>query len=390
MSSRSTAAVLARRRRYFESQSRIFEFDRVLGAGGHGDAYVFREVQSGTEKRKFVAKYSTSDARSIAQLQTEIRIARKLYGAMHVSQPIVDDGAMRTLRGIPASAPMEDRFVLFTEFLPGLTLERFIANTRQWDVVPNRVLWMIFLCLVKMCIAMAFPPDKPYGQITEHPESEVWPQVQVEEKTEVKSDDDLATRLGSLAVADRKDQNGQNKSTDSSPPKTASVPVPEPTNSDGQIYHGDMDNFGNFVFGDFDPLDHWLVPILKAIDFGLAIDSPGANLTGRIFPGVSPGTFTQANIYYIGRAMQNIYGHSPTADPTGSRPNLDMEIYELAGRCAHRDHTLRPPLAGLLATVQNAVNTKTNPEHFPGKPYAMCETDDYIRTYLWSVLFSAS
>lgn len=64
------------------------------------------------------------------------------------------------------------------------------------------------------------------------------------------------------------------------------------------------------------------------------------------------------------------------------RPNL-------ACRCAQTDHTLRPTLAELFTTVQNAVQTKTSPSNFPGKPNAEWESDIKIAQYVKEMMLSA-
>ncbi|KAI1081677.1 hypothetical protein F5B20DRAFT_579006 [Whalleya microplaca] len=76
--------------------------------------------------------------------------------------------------------------------------------------------------------------------------------------------------------------NPPNKEFNNSQPGIESLPAREPTSADYQIFHGDMDNFGNMVFGNFDAGEHWLVPILTSIDFGLAVDEIGADISGRI------------------------------------------------------------------------------------------------------------
>ncbi|CAJ2503858.1 Uu.00g112520.m01.CDS01 [Anthostomella pinea] len=414
----AAAAITARRRKYFETDPRRFKFHKHLASGGNGDTYVFCELDDrGVERRKFVAKYSTSGPRSLNQLSNEIRIAQKLYGAMHIAQPIVEDGGMRTLRrggggggagtGAASSLPPEDRDVLMTEYLAGLTLQQFIDNARKYDVVPNRVLWMIFLCLTRMVIAMAYPPNKPYGAATEDPTVETIPQIRTDTSETGKgttSAESLTEQLGALSVKGPKDRTGapaenttkdntaaagSSKSDDIPETEPTTRPAAEPTDKDYQIFHGDMDNLNNFVFGDYDPDEHWLVPILKAIDFGLAVDQIGTRLEGRMLPFVSPGTFTQANIYDIGRAIQRVYNHHDSPDPPAIRfPNLDQDLYQLAARCASRDHTQRPSLAELVRTVEHNVNTKTGPEHFLGKPYAWYEETETLRGYIWDVLLS--
>lgn len=147
MSNVAFTEILARRKRYFATDPRNFEFEGLLASGGHGDTYLISELNSDrTLTRKFVAKFSTADIRSLTDLQKEIRIAQRLYGTIHIAQPILDNERMLTLPRNPLNAPAEDKIVLFLEYLPGVTLGEFIRRAQQWDVIPNRVLWMIFRC----------------------------------------------------------------------------------------------------------------------------------------------------------------------------------------------------------------------------------------------------
>ncbi|KAI1383837.1 uncharacterized protein F4822DRAFT_440064 [Hypoxylon trugodes] len=334
MSDNSPAVVAARRKKYFDADSRDFEFGGLIASGGHGDAYKIRERSpDGSPGRRFVAKFAVNDPISIADLRKEIETTRQLYGAFHIVQPVVDNGNLRSLPNIPSSAPAEDRLMLCMEYLPGITFADFIHRAQQWDVIPNRVLCMVFLCL----LALGNPPRKPFGASTECPETEV-------------------------------------------------VPEKEPTAKDYQIFHGDMDNHYNLVFGDFDVDEHWLVPVLKAIDFGIAIDKIGSNISGYIMHNISPGTFTQANIYHIGRAMQQLYAHYSPA----SLLNLDNDLSNLAAKCVSWHHQDRPSLRELVDTIEYAIRTKTGPESFPGMPWANSETTQMIRHYVADVMLSAT
>ncbi|KAI0114212.1 kinase-like protein [Hypoxylon sp. NC0597] len=58
---------------------------------------------------------------------------------------------------------------MFLEFVPGGSLEHLIRRLKEatpnaitW--VPNRVLWEIWLCLVRACVAMKYPPRKFHPQ----------------------------------------------------------------------------------------------------------------------------------------------------------------------------------------------------------------------------------
>ncbi|KAI1073623.1 hypothetical protein F5B20DRAFT_587109 [Whalleya microplaca] len=323
---------------YFANDSRRFNCEGLIDAGSFGSVWHIKEEENGVVKRQFAAKYAHL-AEDTSFVETEIRIAKKLYGALHIAQPVVVDGKMLELDSVPINALRQRRFVLMTEFLPNLTIAEFkdkAQEQRYWPV-PNRILWFIFRCLVRAVIAMANPPDRPYGQDTEAP-------------------------------------------------KLETVPVREPTTDDYQVYHGDIQNENNMIFGELDIGEHRLVPMLKVIDFGWAVDDVNNMPVGK-------GTITQENIYDIAQVMRSLYGHFDSSfdgdRPRAAFPNLDMDLYNLVARCSNEDPKKRPQISELLQAVQNAIRLKRRPEHFLGKPRASWESNARIAEYVREVLLSA-
>ncbi|CAJ2513050.1 Uu.00g011690.m01.CDS01 [Anthostomella pinea] len=327
MSNKQAAKKTDQLKEYFEKDSRNFKLEKprpnrdFLGRGGFGITYLFREEQEdGTLKRKFVVKFATRSTEGTSnEMQTEIRIAKKLYGALHIAQPIVDEGEMRKLDNLPENADKLFSLLLCTEFLPNGTLFTFRMKAMNAEQpIPNRILWMIFLCLVRMVIAMANPPDRGYRAET------------------------AAPQLEELA---------------------------EPGYY--QIEHGDLNNPSNLVFGDFDIIEHNLVPIVKCLDFGMFMS--------QLF------------------AYKGMPNPKETPDPKVLFPNLDMELYDLAGRCAvditkdsnYFSNPDRPSLTELFTAVRNAVTTKTGPDHFLGLPFTHPETDEEIQKYVQKMILSA-
>ncbi|KAI1384758.1 uncharacterized protein F4822DRAFT_372752 [Hypoxylon trugodes] len=115
---------------------------------------------------------------------------------------------------------------IILEWLDLGTLSNFISNGNRLGIqrLPNRLLYRFFLCLTRMCIALAYPPGR----------------TDDEEVTEEVQDDVI------------------------------------PTN----ITHNDLHD-GNILLGD-PPADeeHEIAPIIKAIDFGLATENSYADLLG--------------------------------------------------------------------------------------------------------------
>ncbi|KAI0164416.1 hypothetical protein GGR52DRAFT_585743 [Hypoxylon sp. FL1284] len=113
---------------------------------------------------------------------------------------------------------------IYLEFLENGTLFDFIRRAKQTQrSLPNRLLWSLFLCLIRMCVAMAWPPIAPgdwehFSSVLEEPR-------------------DIAAR---------------------------------------SILHNDFHN-RNVMFGALEdpstaPPEHMLAPPLKLIDFGNALD----------------------------------------------------------------------------------------------------------------------
>ncbi|KAI0388091.1 hypothetical protein F5Y04DRAFT_274943 [Hypomontagnella monticulosa] len=162
------------------------------------------------------------------------------------------------------------------------------------------------------------------------------------------------------------------------------LPTPEPRRepSDYEIYHGDMSNHQNLIFGEFDADEHILVPTLKLIDFGAAIDDISKLATHTNGQNIKANTLSSANIFEIGQVMRQLYGFLNTPYIGIFRPNLDMDFHNLANRCASEELNERPSVTEFFDQVHAAVTTKTGPEHFPGKSEAMNETDEYIKQFV--------
>ncbi|KAI4595748.1 hypothetical protein KJ359_006739 [Pestalotiopsis sp. 9143b] len=66
--------------------------------------------------------------------------------------------AGRTPTFAPSVSPAGRNDYLLLEYMPNGTLEDFIFKLNELDVTcPNRVLWSFWVCLIRACIAMAYP-----------------------------------------------------------------------------------------------------------------------------------------------------------------------------------------------------------------------------------------
>ncbi|KAI0839368.1 hypothetical protein F5Y06DRAFT_286403 [Hypoxylon sp. FL0890] len=143
---------------------------------------------------------------------------------------------------------------LFTEFMENGDLEHLLYRlVEAKEDVPNRVLWSFWLCLIKACIALEYPPRKF------HPRRR--------EKT---SDDEitgLAAATGNLQVSDNPASTGKVIGDD----LFEDIPVPSRRWAGKRLVHFDIDPT-NILVGGLDPSakddEHSIVPRLKLGDFG--------------------------------------------------------------------------------------------------------------------------
>ncbi|RWA08269.1 hypothetical protein EKO27_g6840 [Xylaria grammica] len=166
---------------YFADQHPELRYNKCLGWGGNGMAAVFDDLKSdGTVSRSVVVKMVFSDNPDVMEDETDKcgqHILQMLYDSLSDDSNVkMDDNggeasaSARTgdkrpaglLTGRPAKRvatgqPKLNCFI--TEMLEHGDLAHFIAKVRSHnEKIPNAVLWRFLLCLVRMCIGLAYPP----------------------------------------------------------------------------------------------------------------------------------------------------------------------------------------------------------------------------------------
>ncbi|RWA07662.1 hypothetical protein EKO27_g7431 [Xylaria grammica] len=320
-----------------------FKLEKRLGTGARGTAWLFQDLKNGNVVRRFVVKYADSDI-GVATIKREIQFLRQFQGHSHIAQVITENGALIGPGTHDPAAPEWQKTYVATEYLENISLETFLHRSRRRSNIglnptPSRVLWLIFRCLAKMVNAMANPTSGNRG----------FEGGNIQASLEQPGIFDLGTKY--------------------------------------QIYHGDLDNLQNFIFGGYDSGEHSLVPTLKLIDFGEGTTDM-SRMRANLPPPATADTITQGNIYDIGRVMRTMFEYFQT--PTfrafrALRPNIDEDLYNLASECAHVDHTKRPSAFQLLQRIEANISKKTGPESFPGKPFADWESDQRIREYMTEI-----
>ncbi|KAI0165172.1 kinase-like protein [Hypoxylon sp. FL1284] len=153
---------------------------------------------------------------------------------------------------------------LFLQYLPGGDLENLIARFQRATLadqpalaIPNRVLWGLWLCLVRACVAMKYPPRKfhPFRPRPPRPPRPGEPQ------------EEYSRYLNSLEIYPR--LRGE---------LIENLPPPERRFRSKNMVHFDIDP-SNFLLGDPEtiwpgpdrtPTEHFVLPTIKIADFGLA------------------------------------------------------------------------------------------------------------------------
>ncbi|KAK4148579.1 kinase-like domain-containing protein [Chaetomidium leptoderma] len=157
-------AKAARRRLQARAAPHDLRLERTLGWGGIGIATLFsRRILGKTRRDYFVAKCNIADDED-DELREEKARQQKYKGALHIVQtrdfPPVPPGGNARKRVVPKPPRPSLDGVMFLEYLPRGSLHKLICAARDNNSpFPNRVVWSIFECLIKACVAMEYPPS---------------------------------------------------------------------------------------------------------------------------------------------------------------------------------------------------------------------------------------
>ncbi|KAI0459941.1 kinase-like protein [Xylaria acuta] len=175
--------------------SKYWEYEKFLGNGAYGLTLLLREMDRFVVRQKRIAiKLARSGAAERAQLKNELKILKRLRGAKHIVKMVAscDDlrsvstyasrikeqtnplgsivGVFGKLTRLPPSAAfvplegiMEGPAVALEYLDKGDLVSVKIRTDYDGEVMPNKVLWSLFLCLIRACIGMAYPLERPEG-----------------------------------------------------------------------------------------------------------------------------------------------------------------------------------------------------------------------------------
>ncbi|GAW17783.1 hypothetical protein ANO14919_072500 [Xylariales sp. No.14919] len=346
-------------REHFETVPH-FRFEEYVSRGGYGVTALISQQGFGLRRgRKLIVKRAINN--SARELRKEIRIMQKLNGSAHIARVVASKDDTDVAQGWRQLSPLRrltDRIrgspppdllaglagpTLVLEYLENGSLNRLRERVIQARAsVPNRVLWSIFLCLIRSCVAMSYPPDAPPG----------------------------------------------------SEPGLEEIPQNPPDDAPRGYIHADM-HPGNIIVGSLrDFPDHSRVPVVKLIDFGLALES-GASAPRNILDASKNILWLITHRLDIIGPHREVYKGIETMaypllpdDITGEEPypSLDLDLRDLLVKCMAGDRDVRPTLAGVFGIAKRAVQERN--AQFYG-PRGALESDEAVRQFVQQFIYDA-
>ncbi|KAI0600982.1 hypothetical protein F4775DRAFT_607097 [Biscogniauxia sp. FL1348] len=334
-------------RESFAQAPRFFQFEQLIGSGRAGVVckIIMKLGPDENSWQRFVIKRALGP-RHQAALQNEVNILNKLAGALHIVQPfLIDPGIINPLDFMEGPT-------LYMEYLPSGTLDGFMNRIYNWEhAVPNRFLFRVFLCLLRTCVAMAWPIEAPIG----------------------------------------------------GPVRLEEIPkAPSLKNRKAQFTHNDMHG-KNILIGHMDEDEHPLLPSFLLIDFGSGVDKSSSLLPDE---GVRNNIRDVGlGVYPLNRRTGTIALEPPGGGGGGKKrmirteglalaspsafPGLDPDLAVLLMWCLATDPGDVPGLAPLVAAAESCVRRK-KANLYAASPAAYYETDDGLRDILNALVFNAA
>ncbi|XXG93903.1 hypothetical protein Hte_000153 [Hypoxylon texense] len=331
---------------------------RLLGAGGFGLAFRlienFKDSETEEDKtRQLVMKIARPG--SEAELRNEITYLQALSGAEHVvrllayrtGDEVLEPPPQRALLLIMAhrerklEIPERDRLqnslrglqgpVAVLEWLENGEIQTLMNRCyKKKKLLPNRILWHFFLCLIRACVALAYPPQAGRDA----------PNILEE--------------------------------------------IPEDGRDRALIEHGDLHE-ANVMIGSTNAFpEHNLVPVVKFIDFGRADwTEEGIPDNGWRAANIMLGLIATRRVAMRHTTYQGYKTQATEILPHGNGdkyPTLDPDLRDFLARCLASNVKDRPDLADMLRTAEDAVRANK---------YADVETDEAIEAVIQELIYDA-
>ncbi|KAI1489950.1 hypothetical protein F5X96DRAFT_679433 [Biscogniauxia mediterranea] len=349
----------------FDERPRL-SFIKHLGIGRHGGTMLFHRLNAeGRPWRRIVIKYSlgnlSPDLQSDADddLRNEYSCLAALKGAEHIGQLVYCPDTSLELPGVSdgdRSQPGDGQRRVPTmalEYIPnGTAYDMMVRLVESGDGMPSRFLWRVFLCLVRQCIAMAFPPRKEWRDPLER--EQIIPGQEMYDMTQ------------------------------------------------------NSNHLKNVMFGEIQPEDveHRLCPTVKLIDFGRGARAGTTGPTGDKYA-TSVNLLAAAEIIaqmlFMGRPRDSdppvLYKYTDqnnqqkemytiAAKEIYSCDTIDLELRDLMCRCYAHNSKDSPTLQEALEICEWQVRYKTASNVQANVPVAI-ESDAEIRAKIQRYIFNA-
>ncbi|KAI0977053.1 hypothetical protein F4678DRAFT_455201 [Xylaria arbuscula] len=407
------------RRFGFEAESDDDSSEAGLSSGdeSRGDEPNANALETGTRsemraERPYLARFKDSQHADRLSASRELRRRRRIEISRIKRRRIA--GLPFLLRDEVWDADRKDFMLL--EFCPNGDLERLLLKIRaRGGAFPNRILWSFWLCLVRACLGMQYPPRKF------HPRRKENPPADRNGVPGVSSD-----ALGKMVGEDLFEE----------------VPDPRRRWASKRIVHFDIDiKNGNGIDVGTQDAEHRLIPRLKLADFGLAkeikprkrnlyyyyqrdrakfgyyapeqfgqewnyilqpdglpIEEDGGEISEqRIAGNYGPATNVWGIALVMWQLMTQMWAPVPPQlqPKTGVNANLpyhfcpllltdnrydvyDIELRETIARCMAYDPNERPPLLQLLRAAKRGIEKR-----FDG------ERDAFINQWVQAMIYNA-
>ncbi|KAI0479366.1 kinase-like protein [Xylariaceae sp. FL0804] len=331
-------------KRYLSEYKSLYKYEAPIANGSHG-MVILASTREQTDPpfQYFTVKRAYSES-GVEYLENEIKVLERLRGAAHILQKFDID---------PNPFEAMTRPALIAEYAGNGTLETLIRElSLRGRPLPNRVLWHWFACLLRACIAMAWP-DR--GEPGAKPANEEFPPDWQQKPRE-------------------------------------------------QLMHCNI-RPENICIGELEPPvnEHLLVPALKLVGWSHArVDNnPYVKDIG-----------VSTNIFHIGRIMRMLITYDMTweLEPRnaiitvdgGARlfqtassciaepnyPNLDDDLRNIVLLCTATDPKERPSLEWLAKNITENINTKDSSFYkYEGYPYYRNERTYKIQNLMHEAVF---
>ncbi|KAI2618400.1 kinase-like domain-containing protein [Hypoxylon sp. NC1633] len=351
---RDQAAVI---QTYFQRDAeQRFVLEGLHGRGGQGSIYkvkVLRSEIQRTPPRMLVVKIADPHRGSdVEGLMKERSILQSMKGCRHIVH--IRNGPNDPLA--PAAEELGWAWIYLDELENG-TLASFMERAKNAGFLhlPNRVMWRIFMCMVRACIAMAWPGNDP-----------------------------------------------NNNETATSRPNT------KPSG----LVHNDIHG-GNLMFGPFmEHPEHSRTPILKLLDFGLsqmnsAWPAPTVKQTSLLTHKQMMATMIrlQTDSKYTGEEIQvnltRIRRQEQILSPASGIledeelgypdpcPTVDHDLRLLVAACMASEPNDRPSLAELEKWVVHFARNRSHGFYAYMPDGGASESDDQISRVMQHCLYNA-